>query len=169
MNGGSASASEIFAGGILGTGSGIVIGERSYGKGVAQIVYDGTNCPYLTDDAVKLTAYRFYCAGGNTSDRVGVVPTLYIPQGRTTAVAQLLAGEKRGGWQRVSAPCARTGLDFYVDVGRGERADRGDGSPAARARAGYGALLGRKRRGGARDERAGARKARRAAGMSLDF
>ena len=50
---------------------GIVIGERSYGKGVAQIVYDGTNCPYLTDDAVKLTAYRFYCAGGNTSDRVG--------------------------------------------------------------------------------------------------
>ena len=52
MNAGSASASEIFAVGILGTGSGIVIGERSYGKGVAQIVYDGTNCPYLTDDAV---------------------------------------------------------------------------------------------------------------------
>ena len=114
MNAGSASASEIFAGGILGTGSGIVIGERSYGKGVAQIVYDGTNCPYLTDDAVKLTAYRFYCAGGNTSDRVGVVPTLYIPQGRTTAVAQLLAGEKRADGAYLHLVLA--GLDFYVDA-----------------------------------------------------
>ena len=114
MNGGSASASEIFAGGILGTGSGIVIGERSYGKGVAQIVYDGTNCPYLTDDAVKLTAYRFYCAGGNTSDRVGVVPTLYIPQGWTTAVAQLLAGEKRADGAYLHLVLA--GLDFYVDA-----------------------------------------------------
>ena len=115
MNAGSASASEIFAGGILGTGSGIVIGERSYGKGVAQIVYDGTNCPYLTDDAVKLTAYRFYCAGGNTSDRVGVVPTLYIPQGRTTAVAQLLAGEKSvDGSAYLHLVLA--GLDFYVDA-----------------------------------------------------
>lgn len=114
MNGGSASASEIFAGGILGTGSGIVIGERSYGKGVAQIVYDGTNCPYLTDDAVKLTAYRFYCAGGNTSDRMGVVPTLYIPQGRTTAVARLLAGEKRADGAYLHLVLA--GLDFYVDA-----------------------------------------------------
>ena len=114
MNNGSASASEIFAGGILGTGSGIVIGERSYGKGVAQIVYDGTNCPYLTDDAVKLTAYRFYCAGGNTSDRVGVVPTLYIPQGRTTAVARLLAGEKRADGAYLHLVLA--GLDFYVDA-----------------------------------------------------
>ena len=91
---GSASASEIFAGGILGTGAGIVVGTRSYGKGVAQIIYDGTSCPYLTDDAVKVTAYRFYCAGGNTTDRLGVIPTLYIPQGYAAAAAQLLAGAK---------------------------------------------------------------------------
>ena len=115
MNGGSASASEIFAGGILGTGSGIVIGERSYGKGVAQIVYDGTNCPYLTDDAVKVTAYRFYCAGGNTSDRVGVIPTLYIPQGTASAVAQLLAGEKPTD-DSAYLHLVLGGLDFYVDA-----------------------------------------------------
>ncbi len=115
MNGGSASASEIFAGGILGTGSGIVIGERSYGKGVAQIVYDGTNCPYLTDDAVKVTAYRFYCAGGNTSDRVGVIPTLYVPQGWTTAVAQLLTGEKSVDGSAY-LHLVLGGLDFYVDI-----------------------------------------------------
>ena len=114
MNGSSASASEIFAGGILGTGSGIVIGERSYGKGVAQIVYDGTNCPYLTDDAVKLTAYRFYCAGGNTSDRVGVVPTLYIPQDQAVAAARLLSGEKTkdSAYLRL----VLNGCDFYIDI-----------------------------------------------------
>ena len=115
MNGGSASASEIFAGGILGTGAGIVIGERSYGKGVAQIVYDGTNCPYLTDDAVKVTAYRFYCAGGNTSDRVGVVPTLYIPQGTASAVAQLLAGEKPTDGSAY-LHLVLNGLGFYMDI-----------------------------------------------------
>ena len=112
---GSASASEIFAGGILGTGAGIVIGERSYGKGVAQIVYDGTNCPYLTDDAVKVTAYRFYCAGGNTSDRVGVIPTLYIPQGTASAVAQLLAGEKPTD-DSAYLHLVLNGLSFYVDI-----------------------------------------------------
>lgn len=115
MNAGSASASEIFAGGILGTGSGIVIGERSYGKGVAQIVYDGTNCPYLTDDAVKVTAYRFYCAGGNTSDRVGVIPTLYIPQGTASAVAQLLAGEKPTDGSAY-LHLVLNGLGFYMDI-----------------------------------------------------
>lgn len=112
---GSASASEIFAGGILGTGAGIVIGERSYGKGVAQIVYDGTNCPYLTDDAVKVTAYRFYCAGGNTSDRVGVIPTLYIPQGTASAVAQLLAGEKPTDGSAY-LHLVLNGLGFYMDI-----------------------------------------------------
>lgn len=115
MNAGSASASEIFAGGILGTGSGIVIGERSYGKGVAQIVYDGTNCPYLTDDAVKVTAYRFYCAGGNTTDRLGVIPTLYVPQGTTLAAAELLAGAKPTGGSAY-LHLVLNGLDFYVDI-----------------------------------------------------
>ena len=94
MDSGSASASEIFAGGVLGTGSGIVIGTRSYGKGVAQVLYDESNCPYLHGDAVKVTAYRFYCAGGNTTDRIGVVPTLYIPQDQAAAAARLLSGEK---------------------------------------------------------------------------
>jgi len=94
MDSGSASASEIFAGGVLGTGSGIVIGTRSYGKGVAQVLYDESNCPYLHGDAVKVTAYRFYCAGGNTTDRIGVIPTLYLPQAQAAAAARLLSGEK---------------------------------------------------------------------------
>ena len=114
MDSGSASASEIFAGGVLGTGSGIVIGTRSYGKGVAQVLYDESNCPYLHGDAVKVTAYRFYCAGGNTTDRIGVVPTLYIPQDQATAAARLLSGEKTkdSAYLRL----VLNGCDFYIDI-----------------------------------------------------
>lgn len=114
MDSGSASASEIFAGGVLGTGSGIVIGTRSYGKGVAQVLYDETNCPYLHGDAVKVTAYRFYCAGGNTTDRIGVVPTLYIPQDQAAAAARLLSGEKTkdSAYLRL----VLNGCDFYIDI-----------------------------------------------------
>ena len=115
MDSGSASASEIFAGGVLGTGSGIVIGTRSYGKGVAQVLYDESNCPYLHGDAVKVTAYRFYCAGGNTTDRIGVIPTLYLPQAQAAAAARLLSGEKTkdGG---AYLHLVLNGCDFYIDI-----------------------------------------------------
>lgn len=118
MDSGSASASEIFAGGVLGTGSGIVIGTRSYGKGVAQVLYDESNCPYLHGDAVKVTAYRFYCAGGNTTDRIGVVPTLYIPQDQAAAAARLLSGEKTkdSAYLRL----VLNGCDFYIDIPAGK-------------------------------------------------
>lgn len=114
MDSGSASASEIFAGGVLGTGSGIVIGTRSYGKGVAQVLYDESNCPYLHGDAVKVTAYRFYCAGGNTTDRIGVVPTLYIPQDQAAAAARLLSGEKTK--DSAYLHLVLNGCDFYIDI-----------------------------------------------------
>ena len=114
VNGYSASASEIFAGGILGTSSGIVIGTRSYGKGVAQVLFDESNCPYLHGDAVKVTAYRFYCAGGNTTDRIGVVPTLYIPQDQATAAARLLSGEKTK--DSAYLHLVLNGCDFYIDI-----------------------------------------------------
>ena len=115
MDSGSASASEIFAGGVLGTGSGIVIGTRSYGKGVAQILYDESNCPYLHGDAVKVTAYRFYCAGGNTTDRIGVIPTLFLPQAQAAAAARLLSGEKTkdGG---AYLHLVLNGCDFYINI-----------------------------------------------------
>ena len=104
--------------GVLGTGSGIVIGTRSYGKGVAQVLYDESNCPYLHGDAVKVTAYRFYCAGGNTTDRIGVVPTLYIPQDQAVAAARLLSGEKTkdSAYLRL----VLNGCDFYIDIPAGK-------------------------------------------------
>lgn len=96
VNGGSASASEAVAAGIRDTGRGIVIGTRTYGKGVAQIVLDRDTDPQLFDgDALKVTAYRFYSQGANTTDMIGVIPTLMIHDAAAPAVAQALCGTFR--------------------------------------------------------------------------
>ena len=88
----SASASEILSGGIRAEDAGIVIGSRTYGKGSAQIVLDQERYPDLFDgDSLKVTAYRFYCSDGNTTDQIGVLPTLLVDDKYTAAVAELLS------------------------------------------------------------------------------
>ena len=111
----SASAAEIFAGGIRASRAGISIGSRSFGKGVAQIVFDEDNSPLFDGDAIKLTAYRFYLADGNTTDRIGVIPTLLIPDPATDGVAALLSEEEPAspnGYLHLTL----AGWDFYVDL-----------------------------------------------------
>ena len=92
----SASASEVFAGGIRASRAGISVGSRTFGKGVAQVVFDKSNSTYFPDgDAVKVTAYRFYLADGNTSDRIGIIPSLLVPDDWTEEVAYLLSEKER--------------------------------------------------------------------------
>lgn len=74
-----ASASEAFAGILRDTGRGLIVGTRTYGKGVAQGILDAASFPQLFDgDALKLTMARFYSPLGNTSDGVGVIPDLLV-------------------------------------------------------------------------------------------
>ncbi|MBE7003309.1 MAG: PDZ domain-containing protein [Ruminococcaceae bacterium] len=95
VNGYSASASEIFCGGIRADRAGIIVGSRTYGKGSAQQVMDRDNYPDVFDgDALKITVYRFYCADGNTTDKIGVLPTLYVSDQYTESVAKLLSSVK---------------------------------------------------------------------------
>ena len=92
----SASASEIFASAIRDYQAGIVIGSRTYGKGVAQSVIDQTNLPeYFPDgDAIKITSYRFFSPAGNTTDQIGVVPNLLVPEPYIGDVAYLLSASE---------------------------------------------------------------------------
>lgn len=112
----SASASEVFASAVKEYGAGVVVGGRTFGKGVAQIVLDETTDPDLFDgDAVKITAYRFYTGAGNTTDSVGVLPTLLLPDGMVNDVALLLrSGEPQDktGWLKLTLG----GWSFYVDA-----------------------------------------------------
>ena len=95
----SASAAELFASSIRDTGTGIVLGERTYGKGVAQSVLDQTTLPdYFPDgDAIKITSYRFYSPGGTTNDTVGVIPHLLLDDDLADEAALLLSSPAPAG------------------------------------------------------------------------
>lgn len=115
VNGHSASASEILSGGILAENAGIVIGPRTYGKGTAQILLDKNEYPELFDgDSVKVTAYRFYCSDGNTTDRIGVLPTLLVEDAYVEPIAALLKASRpdSGNYLRFTL----NGSVFYVDT-----------------------------------------------------
>lgn len=117
----SASASEILSSAVKDYGVGIVLGGRTYGKGVAQIVLDEENLPELFDgDALKITAYRFYSPAMNTTDCVGTLPTLLLPDDQTLAVALLLRTQEpmdKTGWLRLTLH----GLDFYIDAAAAQK------------------------------------------------
>ncbi len=69
----SASASEIFAGAIQDYQRGIIVGDRSFGKGTVQ-----TMVP-LTEGQLKLTESKFYRISGDSTQHRGVVPDVSFP------------------------------------------------------------------------------------------
>lgn len=116
----SASASEIFAGGIAGGNGGIVVGDRSFGKGVAQQVYDKSTNACFNGDALKVTVFRFYCLNGNTTDKIGVIPTLCVPAIHAESVAKLLCGTiPQDGSDFLHLVLG--GYDFYVNLPSADR------------------------------------------------
>jgi carboxyl-terminal processing protease len=75
----SASASEIFAGAIQDYQRGIIVGDRSFGKGTVQTLIP------LTEGQLKVTESKFYRISGDSTQPRGVVhdltfPTLYDPE-----------------------------------------------------------------------------------------
>ncbi|EED32924.1 tail-specific protease [gamma proteobacterium NOR5-3] len=69
----SASASEIFAGAIQDYDRGLIVGDRSYGKGTVQ-----TMVP-LTEGQLKITESKFYRISGDSTQHRGVVPDISFP------------------------------------------------------------------------------------------
>ncbi len=70
INGGSASAAELFAAAVKDTKVGAIIGENSYGKGTMQ-----TLIPFeYTGGALRLTVAEYFSAHGNRVNGVGVKP-----------------------------------------------------------------------------------------------
>jgi C-terminal peptidase prc len=92
---GTASASEFFCAVIRDSGAGLVIGERTYGKGVAQSLFNqdvtGLAEYFIDGDALKVTTERGYATGGATYDKVGVLPHVLVDGDLADEVAALLA------------------------------------------------------------------------------
>ena len=112
----SASGAELFAGDIRDYGAGIAVGQRTFGKGIAQIVFSAENAQGFSDgEALKITAYRFYSPNGTTNHLVGVLPTLVISPENTEQAAFLL----RGGEPARTEDCLMlelSGHTFYISL-----------------------------------------------------
>lgn len=87
VDGNSASASELFAAAMRDYGYGLIIGTRTFGKGIAQNVFE------LSDgSAFKITTNRYYSPNYVTPDRSGVLPHLVVDANLADEVARLLCG-----------------------------------------------------------------------------
>ncbi len=85
VNGGSASASEIFAAAIQDYKRGIIMGSQTYGKGTVQQMFnlDDYINPQFKDltplGSVKITISKFYRINGGTTQKDGVTPDVPMP------------------------------------------------------------------------------------------
>ena len=73
VNGDSASAAEIVSGAIKDTGSGILVGEKTFGKGLVQTIMglpDGS--------AVAITTQHYYTAHKNDINHKGILPNIPV-------------------------------------------------------------------------------------------
>ena len=75
VDAGTASASEIVAGAIQDHHRGLVLGERTFGKGSVQ-----TLLPMGPNTALRLTTARYYTPSGRSVQEGGIEPDLAVPQ-----------------------------------------------------------------------------------------
>jgi carboxyl-terminal processing protease len=77
----SASASEIFAAAIQDYGRGLIVGQRTYGKGTVQTLYPLDNSPFVrrpTRGQVTVTSGKFYRITGESTQHRGVEPDIAL-------------------------------------------------------------------------------------------
>jgi len=76
VNGSSASASEIFAGSMQANNRAVIVGEKTYGKGVSQSV-KYINPLDLSEGALKLTTCKNYTPDGKWINE-SITPDIYV-------------------------------------------------------------------------------------------
>ncbi len=82
VNRNSASASEIFSGAIQDYGRGVIIGERTFGKGTVQNLIDLNRFVPIKNEKLgqlKLTIAKYYRVTGSSTQRMGVIPDIIFP------------------------------------------------------------------------------------------
>ena len=83
VNAGSASASEIVAGALQDHGRGIIMGEKTFGKGSVQTIL-----PMNNNAALKLTTARYYTPNGRSIQASGVIPDIVIDKVKISRIEE---------------------------------------------------------------------------------
>ncbi len=102
----SASASEIFAGAIQDYQRGLIIGDRSFGKGTVQQLMD------LNYGELKLTQSKFYRISGDSTQNRGVIPDVTFPSLYDPKEVGESALDKAMPWDRIPSLQHR----LYFDI-----------------------------------------------------
>jgi len=140
INQNSASAAEVLAGALKDTGRAVIVGERSFGKGSVQSIYDLDE-----GEGLRLTTARYYTPGGETINEHGVSPQVEVvltPDEDDNIAMQLtrpeLAGDPAAFKERFETePVPDRQLRAAADVLRGVTAfDRWEPREPAPPRAG---------------------------------
>ncbi|MBP7223489.1 MAG: S41 family peptidase, partial [Sedimentibacter sp.] len=76
INEGSASATEIFAGAVKYKNEGIIVGTKSYGKGVVQSLY-----PLIDGSGVKFTTAEYFSIDKTPVHKIGITPDIIVENG----------------------------------------------------------------------------------------
>jgi carboxyl-terminal processing protease len=102
----SASASEIFAAAIQDYGRGVVLGEKTFGKGTVQQMQDLAQ--FIRGDnkkvgQVKLTIAKFYRVNGSSTQHKGVIPDIEFPSVYADAKFGEDANKHALPWDMISA------------------------------------------------------------------
>lgn len=73
INENSASASEVLTGCLKDYGKAVVVGKKSYGKGIVQTVY-----PFLDGSGMSLTVAKYFSPNGTCIHDTGIVPDIEV-------------------------------------------------------------------------------------------
>ncbi|MFT3930880.1 MAG: carboxy terminal-processing peptidase [Spongiibacteraceae bacterium] len=102
----SASASEIFAGAIQDYQRGLIIGDRTFGKGTVQQLME------LNYGELKMTQSKFYRVSGDSTQNRGVLPDVTFPSLYDTTEVGESALDKAMPWDRIPAIQHRVYFDI---------------------------------------------------------
>ncbi|MBK8011944.1 MAG: PDZ domain-containing protein [Deltaproteobacteria bacterium] len=114
VNKGSASASEIVAGALKNLDRAVIIGERTFGKGSVQVLYD-----FADNSALKLTIAQYLTPGGISIQNEGVGPDIALKRAWLEETSVRLFHQPQGHRER--------NLDKHLD--RGDAPGASDPNP----------------------------------------